>query len=446
MAGPVRLYGPSTGTTPGITPSASSGWGVTAQMVRRVPSTSKTNTSLSTIVSSTSTSTVHLQWVYPLQTGIEFSTSDTIKGSFRYQTASPFQTQYSVIVVRIMASDGTTVRATLYGYAAGSQGGAEIAITAGSRKVPQGGPKNLQANYTTVAGDYLVIEIGAGQVTGSSGNVTLTYGDPSATADLADADGNTSNNVPWIEFSNDILTPATVSASATVSTGTFTIGGPVITGRESEGATISGTTLTQTGASLSASAQAKATVSLGSLTLQGIALIASQDAGGSVNTGTFTIGGPVITGRESEGAIIESADAILINESEVSAQITDESGDYSVLINRGTLTTGGTTVAAKYGSSAQVAAALLTLAGEQIIARQSAGSTVTHGTLTMNGVALSAKEQEVGTITCGVLTINGLDLLARAAVSVALGRGTLTFTGTRTEGRLGFRYSQFWVI
>lgn len=426
MAGPVRLYGPSTGTTPGITPSASSGWVVTAQMVRRVPSTSKTNTSLSTIVSSTSTSTVHLQWVYPLQTGIEFSTSDTIKGSFRYQTASSFQTQYSAIAVRVIASDGTTVRATLYALAPGSQGGVEISTSASSRKIPQEGPKNLQANYTTVAGDYLVIEIGAGQTAGASGNVTLTYGDPSATADLADADSNTTNNVPWIEFSNDILTPATVSASATMSSGTMTFTGKALTG---------------------ASAQALATVSDGTLTLTGQAMAAARYAvTATVAQGTLTLTGKALTGASAEGyAALPSAATLTL----IGQDLEDASWDApdTAVLSRGTLTfTGKALTKASAEVLALVDGGTLALVGQDATGRADVLATVAQGTLTINGQSLLANAILSALMTRGTLTMTGKDFAVSAAASTTIARGTLTMTGVIVIARQGFSFYQVHII
>lgn len=87
-----------------------------------------------------------------------------------------------------------------------------------NRTFPVTGSKNLEANYTTVAGDYLVMEFGS-RSTGSPISTRLMFGD-SFSGFLANGnstDGSDNQANPWIEFSTN-LSPTDLTIEENVET------------------------------------------------------------------------------------------------------------------------------------------------------------------------------------------------------------------------------------
>lgn len=115
------------------------------------------------------------------------------------------------LVCRVMSQDGQTVRATLYaGQAAALNAtvgalGEEFALTPGATRIIPAG--TALSSYTCVAGDRLTCEVGyrTYNVSTTSASTTMTFGDPTATADYALTSGLLTSLVPWVEFSGTIL-------------------------------------------------------------------------------------------------------------------------------------------------------------------------------------------------------------------------------------------------
>jgi hypothetical protein len=207
-----RLYLRPSGGTPGITPTQASEWDFFTGFTRVVPSPTKTNTAFANKAVTDATATANrdalaYQFVYPLQAGIAFATTQTIKGrvlALEGATASNLRSQ---AVIRVIASDGTTVRATLY--AGDTTTGtanptSEWATAATNRQMPRGTSVAVAANYTTVAGDYLVIEIGYRKHAAASTTGTIRLGDTTASTDLAENEATTTDGSTWIDFSVDL--------------------------------------------------------------------------------------------------------------------------------------------------------------------------------------------------------------------------------------------------
>ncbi|MCA9878269.1 MAG: hypothetical protein KC442_10825, partial [Thermomicrobiales bacterium] len=93
------------------------------------------------------------QYVYPLDAGVQFSTADTLKGQVRAATETGTNAR-AQLLIRVVSGDGT-VRATLLGVDGAAMDNA-FATDLTNREFPRDTPQNLEANYTTVAGDYLV--------------------------------------------------------------------------------------------------------------------------------------------------------------------------------------------------------------------------------------------------------------------------------------------------
>jgi hypothetical protein len=60
------------------------------------------------------------------------------------------------------------------------------------------------STQTPTAGDYLVVEIGFRSATGTTYNVVIAHGDPLATLNCPDSDGDTNARVPWLEISGGV--------------------------------------------------------------------------------------------------------------------------------------------------------------------------------------------------------------------------------------------------
>lgn len=113
-------------------------------------------------------------------------------------------------IVRVVSQDGATTRATLYaGHAAALNAtvgalGQEFGLTAETRIIPAG---TALSPYTCVDGDRISVETGPrlyNTVT-TSYDTTLRYGHPVGTADFALTAGLTTDLVPWVEFSQNLL-------------------------------------------------------------------------------------------------------------------------------------------------------------------------------------------------------------------------------------------------
>lgn len=215
MASPSRLFLPPSSAATGISPTADASWDNTASLARVIPSLTKTNTAFATqsnsggLASTTDLDVIYKQYVFLLPTGIAFATTQTVKGQVLAQENAAGNDVRSQCVIRVIASDGTTVRTTLLAQdtAALANEWSDTALV--NRKIIRTGPANLTAMYTAVAGDYLVIEIGLRKHSNSTpgaGSTLMRFGDNNAT-DLPENETSTADNNTWIEFSGDLANP-----------------------------------------------------------------------------------------------------------------------------------------------------------------------------------------------------------------------------------------------
>lgn len=141
----------------------------------------------------------------PMAAGVAFSTSDTIKCVLRCnESAANDNINRSPIKVWVCSQDGTTERAVLKDLAHIGPNTTEWPTGQTRKQIADGDA--LTTGYTTVAGDRLVIELGA-QVDGAGGTSvtgTINFGND-GTADMAESEGSdTGTNNPWFEVSRDI--------------------------------------------------------------------------------------------------------------------------------------------------------------------------------------------------------------------------------------------------
>jgi hypothetical protein len=156
---------------------------------------------------------IHAQFVSaPMAAGIAFSTSDTVKYAVQGLETHAANNLFIQLFVSVVSQDGNTVRATLRSKV---NDGTELTTSLQSRTASH----NLTSDYTTEAGDRLVVEFSVqGTPTNSGGtqghNASLRWGSDGAGGDLAENDAQTGTTLnPWIEFSTTITFGADAALS-----------------------------------------------------------------------------------------------------------------------------------------------------------------------------------------------------------------------------------------
>lgn len=188
-------------------------WTRTTEGVRRRMTAAKLGTAMSSLTAWAGTSpaanasALFVQFVSrPMAAGNIFTTAGTIKCYVRcMESAVNDNINRQPICVKVYASDGTTLRATLFALAHVGPNTTEwIAGTLTNKTLADG--DTLGAAYTTVAGDILVVEVG-GQVSSAGGTSvtgTMEFGSNSAT-DLGENETDATALNPWFEISNNIV-------------------------------------------------------------------------------------------------------------------------------------------------------------------------------------------------------------------------------------------------
>lgn len=208
-----RFYLSST-ATPSVSPPFFGTWTRTTEGDRRVMSTAKDASAMAdkTVWAGGSAaadeSALTRQYVSAeMAAGVAFNTADTFKLQVRCKESGTDDNVGRVLLgIKVYASDGTTLRATLL---AVDFYGPTINEWATSLTNRQGWHPSfsLDVGYTTVAGDILVIEVGAkagiGGVGGATVTGTMSFGADHA-SDLPENETTTTANNPWFEISRDI--------------------------------------------------------------------------------------------------------------------------------------------------------------------------------------------------------------------------------------------------
>lgn len=172
-----------------------------------VPNTVPGNT-LTTVSRSTVTpgnTVLHRQYVSPpMAAGNSFTTSTTYKCQIMgLESAANDNIINRVRVVKIISADGGTVRSTQIAF------GNAASVTEWNTAL-----RNLSfltgqtgANYTTVAGDRLLLEVGHDDSGGSSISGSLRWGaDSGGTGDLGENETDTTTTLrPWFETSLNVV-------------------------------------------------------------------------------------------------------------------------------------------------------------------------------------------------------------------------------------------------
>lgn len=201
----------------GITPAFDGTWEQTTSALRARMSTFKQNSAFTSLaIAETSVSGtfdfLFRQYISdPLNAG---NVSGTVKGIIRCLESAADADFRAQMLIKLVSGDGGTVTGTLLAHDASALTNEFDATTLTNRKYPLNWA-GAGTSLTLVAanqGDRLVIELGirAHNTTATSKTGTLRFGDHSA-SDLAENETGTTDDNPWIEFSQNLSFEAFLS-------------------------------------------------------------------------------------------------------------------------------------------------------------------------------------------------------------------------------------------
>jgi len=151
---------------------------------------------------------------YPLTVGQIITGSQAIKAQARCLEVAAGNNMFLTVGLRVVNKSGTVSKVIL----APTRDDTEAALTLTNRQLTA---TSTSGSYTTVDGDYLIIEVGMGGDPANSGGAdhdsSIRFGD-SAGSDLAEDNSSTTDNRPWVELATT-LTFAPFSATASLTTG-----------------------------------------------------------------------------------------------------------------------------------------------------------------------------------------------------------------------------------
>lgn len=206
-----RFYLPASGTA-GATPAPSASWGSIAGTSRMRLPTTKTNTPFdsSGVYSETSATALNVLGRQFVSDPID---AQTISGTFSLvvaclENATTADASLQAII-RVVSSDGSTVRGTLYG---GHSAANNATVGALGEEMSTSGATRIMSGVALTpvvaqAGDRIVLEVGGrfANTTSTSQNMVFQWGDPTSASDYALTSGLTSlAPAAWFELSQNI--------------------------------------------------------------------------------------------------------------------------------------------------------------------------------------------------------------------------------------------------
>jgi len=201
------LYLPSSGSPPLASLAVDSNWELTNGLVRLPCKTTKQNTAL-TPSQRTWPATSTQQWCWyqyqseQLLGAYSWTTADTVSmviGKLAETTTSG--DTHLAYVVRVVSSDGATIRGVVGLYHATST---EVALMASAATRIHNARTNGATNFSSQIGDRIIIEIGWHGFTPAAELTQMRVGDPSATSDFALTSGLTTDLCPWVRLSQTV--------------------------------------------------------------------------------------------------------------------------------------------------------------------------------------------------------------------------------------------------
>lgn len=200
-----RLYLPSSGTPPaGFTPAFDAAWEDTSIGARLPCDTAKASTAMTTVsftdADATDKDILFRQYIsLALTAGQTITGNQEINSQMRVAETAAANNLFLVLGIRIVAADGSTVQKTVVVVV---RGDTEAVTTLTNRS---NAPSSELTNYTTVAGDRIVVEVGLGgdPLTGSTHSGDMRIGDADPT-DLPADETTTTDNNPWVQLTDTL--------------------------------------------------------------------------------------------------------------------------------------------------------------------------------------------------------------------------------------------------
>ena len=230
-----RLYLPASTAATRISPTPDTAWEDTTALARIVSDTAKLGNALATVSFADATNTdkdvLLRQWVtkLPLTVGQTITGGQALKFQVRGAERVNGNNLFTTIGIRVIK--GTTVNKTVLVV---TRDGVELVTSLTNRQFTA---NSAATNYTTVAGDFLVIEIGAGgdpaQTGGADHDYDLRLGDSGA-SDLAENDTATTDNNPWVELTDTLTFLADTVITPPVAALTLTAFAPTVTATQNQ--------------------------------------------------------------------------------------------------------------------------------------------------------------------------------------------------------------------
>jgi len=201
-----RLYLPATAAATPIAPTPSTDWEDTS-ILTRVPMTTAAGSDAMTTVAFADNNAADRDVLfrqYVSRTGL--SSGQTVTGGQAVKAQARVaqvldSNMFFAVGIRVIASNGSTVRKVVL---AVTRDGLEADASA-TLENRQFTATSAVTNYTTVAGDYLVIEIGMGgdPPGGGEHDSSIRLGDAAA-SDLPEDDTTTTDLRPWVELTDTL--------------------------------------------------------------------------------------------------------------------------------------------------------------------------------------------------------------------------------------------------
>lgn len=199
-----KIYLRATAETTLRSPAVDAAWTVTSDLARCVARTAKSSDAMTTVTCANSDNAnqniLLRQYVRQLTAGQTVTGAQAMNFQCRASEVTSASNMFTMYGVRIIANDNTTVRKTVVALQIDGTEVVQTTLTNRNNAV-----NSAATNYTTVEGDVLVIEIGlSGDPTSSNNHASsLRLGDAAA-ADLAVDDASTTDNNPFVTFTDTL--------------------------------------------------------------------------------------------------------------------------------------------------------------------------------------------------------------------------------------------------
>ena len=201
-----RVYCPLSAESQPYTATLDAAWSDQSILVRAIARTTKlgsttTNVDFPTDGDATDKNIAFRQYLsFPLTAGQTITGGQAIKAQVRCRQFDAGNNMFVTVGIRVIASDGTTIRKAVLAATRDNVEGGNAAAT--NRQFTA---TSAATNYTTVAGDRLEFVLGTGgdPDVGKSHQSRLVLGDDNGATDLPE-DDTTNAGDPWIELADTL--------------------------------------------------------------------------------------------------------------------------------------------------------------------------------------------------------------------------------------------------